>query len=1108
MTTTVTRKFTWTGKHPQNNTYIHTRIDKFYISSALTPCVINTDIIPFPFSDHDLITLKIDLHNQPRGEGYWHFNNSLLDDNVFVTEIYQFWTDWLTRKNEFNTPLHWWDTAKTYFKNIAVKRSTQIRKGRRHACRQLENKIQRLQEKLANGDRTTSEAYLQAKIELQRYHLDDMAAIAARTKIKYAEEGEKSTRYFYSLESHRQSKQTIKLLTKANLDTLSETRDIIKETHNFYKSLFSAQQNDPTKQTEFLNIETPTLTPNGCNSCEGHVTENELKLALQTMENNKSPGLDGLSTNFYKHFWPILGHELVHIYNYAFDHGQLPLTQRRGVISLLFKKGDRSLLKNWRPITLLNTDYKILTKALANRLKHVLPYLVHTDQTACIPGRTINDNIRLIQDAITYANETNTPLALISLDQLKAFDRVSHSFLFKTLEKFGFGPNFQRWIRLLYTDVTSTVKVNGWLTAFIPLQRGLRQGCALSMPLYILTAEILAIHIRAHPSIKGLQHPASQPTISQYADDTTLLLADDESINQVLKIFEVYENASGAKLNMQKCKGLWCGSYRHRTDTPTDFDWTNTYLPDKLLGLYVGNIDCTDKNIEHKIHKLRTITTAWKHRDISLKGKALVINGLLTSTLWYLAANIHFPSWAVQEIEDIIYTFLWDNKRPLLNRNIIALPLVEGGLNIPRIEKKIQALRLNTIRRLLSHEQAHWKFLTSHFLSLSHMPTGKHTLALDYNIQHIDPNIPHFHRDLLTAWLHHTHYHTRINPPVTLADVLCEPLFRNSLITANNNTLYYRDWIKAGIVTVRDICYLVVPGFMPALAIHELLTQQGDDHVRKLQQTTHELSQIQQPLPTQWTTMILTNATLQQPTLQPIFVIPNLTPNTQSIPLENCKTKLFYYHLQHDQQTQPPALNHWRTLPNHPIFNHTFWKDTYPNLATNKQGDVNWKIVHRILPTALSLYRATVYHTPNCHRCNTTENIEHIFLHCPTSLSLWTSVQTYINKMTNNTLQLTDTIKLFGLTRTSNIIHDKDTLNLVNWTLTTARCAIHKSAVNYRTKQTITSPQELFAASVKAHIKFIYKCSKLQHNEEAFVTTWCRGSALASLNNNKLVIQL
>ena len=138
------------------------------------------------------------------------------------------------------------------------------------------------------------------------------------------------------------------------------------------------------------------------------------------MENNKSPGLDGLSTNF-------------------------SLSQQRRVITLLFKKGDRTKLQNWRPITLLSTDYKILTKALSNRLKQVLPYIIHTDQTACIPGQTINDNLRLIQDAITYANETNKPLALITIDQLKAFDRVSHTFLFKALEKFGFGPNFQRY---------------------------------------------------------------------------------------------------------------------------------------------------------------------------------------------------------------------------------------------------------------------------------------------------------------------------------------------------------------------------------------------------------------------------------------------------------------------------------------------------------------------------------------------------------------------------------------------------------------------------------------------------------------------------------------
>jgi len=173
-----------------------------------------------------------------------------------------------------------------------------------------------------------------------------------------------------------------------------------------------------------------------------------------------------------------------------------------------------------------------------------------------------------------------------------------------------------------------------------------------------------------------------------------------------------------------------------------------------------------------------------------------------SSYRWPHEANIHIPTWAIQEIEDLIYDFMWNGKRPLINHDILALPLAKGGLNIPRLAMKIQALRLNTIRRLLSHEQAHWKFLTSHFLCLSHMPTGKDTLALYFNVQHVDPTIPDFHKDLLTAWLHHTKHHTRTKPPATLADILHEPLFKNPLITVNNNPLYYREWIKAELLIV------------------------------------------------------------------------------------------------------------------------------------------------------------------------------------------------------------------------------------------------------------------------------------------------------------------
>ena len=137
----------------------------------------------------------------------------------------------------------------------------------------------------------------------------------------------------------------------------------------------------------------------------------------------------------------------------------------------------------------------------------------------------------------------------------------------------------------------------------------------------------------------------------------------------------------------------------------------------------------------------------------------------------------------------------------------------------------------------------------------------------------------------------------------------------------------------------------------------------------------------------------------------------------------------------------------------------------YPSLATNKQGDVNWKISHRILPTTLSLYRSTMYHTPNCHTCQTTENIEHSFLQCPSTIILWTTVQTYIDKLTNNTLKLDDYMKLFRVPHKTHNDIKKCTQHLLKWLLTIARCAIHKSGVNYRTRQTNTKPEDLLQVS-------------------------------------------
>ena len=157
----------------------------------------------------------------------------------------------------------------------------------------------------------------------------------------------------------------------------------------------------------------------------------------------------------------------------------------------------------------------------------------------------------------------------------------------------------------------------------------------------------------------------------------------------------------------------------------------------------------------------------------------------------------------------------------------MALPLREGGFNIPRLKTEIQAFRLNSLRRLLTEEDAHCKHFTAYFLGVANMNLGKTTLALDFSQRHINRTIPAFHKELrLNAWSKHKEHRIRMQTPKFTVDILQEPLFLNELIVVQNKPLLYTDWIAAGIVRIKDICYEVVPGFLPLSAVLEMLSDQ------------------------------------------------------------------------------------------------------------------------------------------------------------------------------------------------------------------------------------------------------------------------------------------
>ena len=178
--------------------------------------------------------------------------------------------------------------------------------------------------------------------------------------------------------------------------------------------------------------------------------------------------------------------------------------------------------KNWRPVSLLNVDYKILTKALATRLQGMLKNIINPDQVGYLAGHSIDENIRTTADILTYCKSYNKSAYITPIDFEKAFDSVRLSVLVKCLKAFNFGDSFISWVKILYSNIESWVTNNGKSSNFFRLERGIRQGCCLSALLFIVVVELLAVGVRTENSIKGIIVDKNEFKISQLADDTTL----------------------------------------------------------------------------------------------------------------------------------------------------------------------------------------------------------------------------------------------------------------------------------------------------------------------------------------------------------------------------------------------------------------------------------------------------------------------------------------------------------------------------------------------------------------------------------------------------------
>jgi len=219
----------------------------------------------------------------------------------------------------------------------------------------------------------------------------------------------------------------------------------------------------------------------------------------------------------------------------------------------IYKKKDRAEISNYRPITLLNTDYKILTKVLALQLVDKIHNMVHPDQTSFVPGRSIFNNVRLASTIIGYAELTESNGAIMALDQEKAYDKIRHNYLWRTLEKFNTPPIFIKTVQELYKHAYTQVAINRILSQPFKVTRGVRQGDPLSCTLFNLAIEPLACRIRKDKNLKGYKIPRIEEKviINLYTNDTNLFLDKDDNMDYVHTILEEWYRASGAKFNTE-----------------------------------------------------------------------------------------------------------------------------------------------------------------------------------------------------------------------------------------------------------------------------------------------------------------------------------------------------------------------------------------------------------------------------------------------------------------------------------------------------------------------------------------------------------------------------
>lgn len=699
---------------------VYSRIDLFLMFKNDMHRVVKCDIGTSTLSDHEPVYLSLNLGDKVKTT-LWKLNASILNDveikNKLKVEIESYieYND-----NEEVSPVILWDALKAVLRGRIIAISSMVKKRKKQKLLDLEKKLKELQKEQSSSPKNSLKSeILEIRKKIDEINNQDIQKKLLFLKQQYYDSGGRALKLLSYRLRRQQAERTIFKIKNSKTNQIETNLEKIQQCfEEYYQKLYSQPPLRSTNEIDsFLSsLNLPKVTSDQNKKLISKITEEEIRSAIRKLKTGKSPGADGFNSEWYRTMQDQLVPTLMKTFNWTLDKKIIPPSWREALISIIPKENkDRLDCGNYRPVSLLNVDYKLFTSILCRRLEVILPGLINYDQTGFIRQRQTQDNVRKSLLIMKHVRQEKIKTLLISLDAEKAFDSVRWEFLYRVMAAFGFHSDLIGTFSALYSKPTARIKINGDLTKPITLERGTRQGCGASALLFSLFIEPLAQSIRQSKEIKGVTLKSGEQKLALFADDIIIFMTDPtRSLPKLMDLLQDYGSFSGYKINITKTQILKF-NYNPPPKIRNAYKWKWESNSIKYLGTVLTKdpSQIVNSNYTPLITKIKSDLQRWNEVPfLGLYSRVESIRMNILPRLLYLFQCL--PTLITQkqfdEWDRLLLKYIWQNKRARIKHQTMQLPKEKGGFGLPCLRDYYYAAQIRPLICLCSPTySAGWK---------------------------------------------------------------------------------------------------------------------------------------------------------------------------------------------------------------------------------------------------------------------------------------------------------------------------------------------------------------------------------------------------------------